>query len=183
MPFFRRKPLTEGLAAQINREAERYERRCEEMHEEFLERLRSRDRARAELAAVEGEMSELQGAGVDLLGRLNAATTAGDEGAISDFEKGYKENSKRLDRVGRRRDKAARKLAALDLDEREAADELARDASAVVEEHAARTRELKERLEGLLAQLDERHEAVAKAALPLAEEHERRRPRGEIEGD
>ena len=181
--FFDRRPLAERMAAEIDRESELYKRRCEELHEEFLSRLRSRDRARADLAAVEEEMSELQGMGVTLLGRLNAATTKGDEGALAEFERGYKQNSRRLDRVGRRRDKAARRLAALELDEREAAGELARNAQAAVEEHAERTREIKGRLQDLLRVLDERHEEVARAAVPLAEEHERRQPRKELEAE
>lgn len=179
--FFDRRPLAERMAEEIERETESYRGRCRELHEEFLDRLRSRDRARADLAAVDEEMSELQGAGVTLLSRLNAATTSGDEGGLAEFERGYKDNSKRLDRVGRKRDKTARRLAALELDEREAADELARDAEAVVEEHAARVEEMKERLKNLLEMLDERHEAVAKAAVPLVEEHERRQPPKELE--
>lgn len=179
--FFDRRPLAERMAEEIERETERYRGRCRELHEEFLDRLRSRDRARADLAAVDEEMSELQGAGVTLLGRLNAATTTGDEGGLAEFERGYKDNSKRLDRVGRRRDKTARRLAALELDEREAAGELASDAATVVEEHATRTAEMKERLRNLLEMLDERHDVVAKAAIPLAEEHERRQPPKELE--
>ena len=181
--FFDRRSLVERMAAEIARESELYKRRCDELHEEFLSRLRSRDRAREDLAAVEEEMRELQGTGVALLGRLNAATTGGDEGALAEFERGYKQNSRRLDRVGRRRDKAARRLAALELDEREAVGELARAAAAVVEEHAERTREIRGRLEDLLRALDERHEEVARAAVPLTEEHERRQPPKEIEGE
>ncbi len=180
--LFERKTLAERMAVEIDRESERYKRRCEELHEEFTSRLRSRDQARADLAVVDEEMVQLQGTGVTLLGRLNAATTGGDERGLAEFERGYKQNSRRLDRVGRRRDKAARRLAAVELDEREAAGELARNASAVVEEHAARTREMKEQLKSLLEALDERHEEVARAAVPLTEEHERRQPRKELEG-
>jgi chromosome segregation ATPase len=179
--FFDRRPLAERMAEEIEQEAERYRARCRELHEEFLDWLRSRDQARADLAAVDEEMSELQGAGITLLGRLNAATTTGDEGGLAEFERGYKKNSKQLDKIGRKRDKAARRLAALELDEREAAGELARDAAAVVEEHATSTREMKERLEELLVMLDERHEAVAKAAVPLTGEHVRRQPPKELE--
>jgi len=179
--FFERRPLAERMAEEIEREAEQYRTRCRELHEEFLDWLRRRDRARADLAAVDKEMSELQGAGVTLLGRLNTATTTDDEGGLAEFERGYKDNSKRLDKVGRRRDKTARRLAALELDEREAAGELARDAATVVEEHAARAREMKERLKNLLEMLDERHDVVAKAAVPLVEEHERRQPPKELE--
>jgi len=180
--FFDRRPLAERMAKEIEKETERHRARCRELHEEFLDWLRRRDRARADLATVDEEMSELQGAGITLLGRLNAATTTGDEGGLAEFEQGYKTNSKRLDKVGRRRDKAARRLAALELDEREAANELARDAAAVVEEHAARTQEIRERLEKLLEMLDEQHEAVANAAVPLVGEHERRQPQKELEG-
>ena len=179
--FFDRRPLAERMAGEIQQEAERYRARCRELHQEFLDWLRRRDRARADLAAVDEEMRELQGAGITLLGRLNAATTTGDEGGLAEFEQGYKKNSKQLDKVGRRRDKAARRLAALELDEREVANELARDAAEVVEEHAARTQEIRERLEKLLVMLDEQHEAVAKAAVPMLEEHERRQPQKELE--
>jgi chromosome segregation ATPase len=179
--FFDRRPLAERMAGEIEQESERHRARCRELHEEFLDWLRRRDRARADLAAVDEEMRELQGAGITLLGRLNAATTTGDEGGLAEFEQGYKKNSKQLDKVGRRRDKAARRLAALELDEREVANELARDAAEVVEEHAARTQEIRERLEKLLVMLDEQHEAVAKAAVPMLEEHERRQPQKELE--
>ena len=179
--FFDRRPLAERMAGEIKQESERHRARCRELHEEFLDWLRRRDRARADLAAVDEEMRELQGAGITLLGRLNAATTTGDEGGLAEFEQGYKKNSKQLDKVGRRRDKAARRLAALELDEREVANELARDAAEVVEEHAARTQEIRERLEKLLVMLDEQHEAVAKAAVPMLEEHERRQPQKELE--
>jgi chromosome segregation ATPase len=179
--FFDRRPLAERMAGEIEQESERHRARCRELHEEFLDWLRRRDRARADLAAVDEEMRELQGAGITLLGRLNAATTTGDEGGLAEFEQGYKKNSKQLDKVGRRRDKAARRLAALELDEREVANELARDAAEVVEEHAARTQEIRERLEKLLVMLDEQHKAVAKAAVPMLEEHERRQPQKELE--
>ena len=179
--FFDRRPLAERMAGEIEQESERHRARCRELHEEFLDWLRRRDRARADLAAVDEEMRELQGAGITLLGRLNAATTTGDEGGLAEFEQGYKKNSKQHDKVGRRRDKAARRLAALELDEREVANELARDAAEVVEEHAARTQEIRERLEKLLVMLDEQHEAVAKAAVPMLEEHERRQPQKELE--
>jgi chromosome segregation ATPase len=179
--FLDRRPLAERMAEEIRQEAERYRARCRELHEEFLDWLRRRDRARADLAAVDEEMSELQGAGITLLGRLNAATTTGDEGGLAEFERGYKKNSKQLDKVGRRRDKTARRLAALEFDEREVANELAREAATVVEEHAARTREMRESLERLLVMLDEQHEAVANAAVPLVEERERRQPQKELE--
>src|SRR3712207_3801050 len=179
--FFDRRPLAERMTGKIQQEAERSRARCRALHEEFLDWLRDRDRARADLAAVDEEMSALQGAGITLLGRLNAATTTGDEGELAEFEQGYKRNSKQLDKVGRRRDKAARRLAALDFDEREFANELAREAVTVVEEHAARTQEMRERLERLLVMLDEQHEAVANTAVPLVEEHQRRQPQKELE--
>jgi len=179
--FLDRRPLAERMAEEIRQEAERYRARCRELHEEFLDWLRRRDRARADLAAVDEEMSALQGAGITLLGRLNAATTTGDEGGLAEFERGYKKNSKQLDKVGRRRDKTARRLADLEFDEREVANELAREAATVVEEHAARTQEMRESLERLLVMLDEQHEAVANAAVPLVEERERRQPQKELE--
>jgi hypothetical protein len=40
---------------------------------------------------------------------------------------------------------------------------------------------MRERLEKLLVMLDEQHEAVAKAAVPMVEEHERRQPQKELE--
>jgi len=179
--FFDRRPLAERMAEEIRQETDRSRARCRELHQEFLDWLRRRDRARADLAAVDEEMSALQGAGVTLLGRLNAATTTGDEGRLAEFEQGYKKNSKQLDKVGRRRDKTARRLAALEFDEREVANELAREAATVVEEHVARTREMRESLERLLVMLDEQHEAVANAAVPLVEERERRQPQKELE--
>ena len=177
MPLFRRETLEEQLAAQIERESEWCKKRCDELHEEFRSRLRSRDEAKAALSAVSEELSELQGRRVSLLGRLNAATRGGDEEKLEELERNYEENLRELARIRRRRDGAARRLAAVELDEEEAARELARTASALLEEHAARAGELKERLRGLMDALDERQEEVAQAAFPLIEEYEIRRPR------
>jgi hypothetical protein len=180
--FGSKKPLDERMEDEIGAEAEKSKELCEELHEEFLARLRRRDEAREALEAVNEEIRDLQGVGVSLLGRLNAAMEAGDESRLDEFRKAYKQNSRELDRVGRRREKAARELAEADLNEREAAEELSRAAAAVVEDHAEHTGRVKERLKALMDALDERHEEVALSAVPLAEEHERRsRPRAELE--
>lgn len=182
MRIFGRKTLVQQMESEIEEEAELSKDLCEELHEEFKERLRRRDEARRTLRSVEEEIQELQGVGVSLLGRLNAANAAGDEKKLQEFQKAYRRNSQVLDRVGRRRDKAARGVAAADLDERETAEELARAGAAVLEDHAEHTTEVKERLKALIEVLDKRHEEVALAAAPLVEEHERRvRPRGELE--
>ncbi len=182
MRIFGRRTLVERIRGEIEGEAGRSKRHCEELHEELETRLRRRDEAREALRLVDEEIRELQGVGVSLLGRLNAATTAGDEGKLEAFQKSYQRNSRLLNRVGRRRDKAARRVAATELNEREVVEELARAAAATVEEHAVHTGRLKESLKALIELLDERHEEVARSAVPLAEEHERRvRPRGELE--
>ena len=176
MPSFKSKGnLGDQMAAEIEREAELYKQRCEKLHEEFKEKLRRRDEAKTDLSKVDAELGTLQGTGVSLLGELNAATRSGDEEKLRRAEKGYGKNSRQLDKVGRRREKIARKFAEADLDEEGAARDLARAASDLLEEHAARTRELKGRLIELLDTLDARKAEVARTAAPLIEEHDLRR--------
>lgn len=188
MRIFGRKTLVELMEDEIREGAEQGKGACAELHAEFEGRLQRRYRAREEFRLAQGKVQELQGVGVSLLRRLNAANAAGDEGKLEEFQKAYRQNSRLLDRVGRRRDQAARGLAADELDEREAAAELAQAGAAVVDEHAEHIAKLKQRLEGLIETLDKRHEEVAQSAVPLAEEHERRveptgEPRGEPPGE
>ena len=178
MPIFKRSTMADQIAAEIEQEAERYKERCKNLHEEFRERLRSRDEAKTELAGFDAELSRLQGRGVSLLGQLNAATRSGDDERLREMEKSYGRNSRELDRVGRRREKAARRFDAADLDEEQTARELARAASDLLEEHAARTRELKGRLIELLDALDVQKGEVNRAAASLIEEHDLRRSPG-----
>lgn len=175
MPLFKRSMLADQIAAEIQQEAELYKKRCRGLHEEFRERLQHRDEAKTELAQIDAELSSLQGRGISLLSQLNAATRSGDDDKLREMEKSYGKNSRELDRVGRRREKAARRFAAADLDEEETARELARKASNLLEEHAARTRELKGRLIELLDALDVQKGEVNRAAGPLIEEHDLRR--------
>ena len=175
MPLFKRSTLADQMAAEIQREAEIYKERCKGLHDEFRERLRRRDETKTELAEFDAELSRLQGRGVSLLGQLNDATRGGDDDRLREMEKSYGRNSRELDRVGRRREKAARRFAAADLDEEETARELARTASDLLEEHAARTREMKGRLIELLDALDVQKGEVNRAAAPLIEEHDLRR--------
>ena len=180
--FGRKKPLDEQMKEEIGEEARHSKELCGDLHEEFKERLRRRDEARKTLERVNEEIRDLQGIGVSLLGRLNAATTTGDEDRMAEFRRSYRRNSRQLDRAGRRREKATRNLAQAELNEREAAEELSRAAATVVEDHAEYVGLVKERLKALMDVLDERHEEVALSAVPLAEEYERRsRPRGELE--
>lgn len=181
MQIFRRATLPELMATEIEREAELFRRYCDELHEEFKERIQRRNEARATLPPLNEEVAKLQGVGVSLLRRLNAANQDGDEQKLQEFRKSYKKNVRQLDKAVRRRDRVAEALAASEHDEQDAARELAQDAADVVEDHAARVRELKERLEGLMKALDEHHEEVAQAAAPLEEEYERRRPDGETD--
>lgn len=182
MPLFKKSTLADQMADEIQNEARLYKERCKGLHEEFRERLRRRDEAKALLAELDAEMSRLQGRGVSLLGQLNAATRSGDEEKLREMEKSYGRNSRELDRVGRRREKAARQFAAADLDEEETARELARAASDLLDEHAARTRELKGRLIELLDALDVQKGDVNRAAAPLIEEHDLRRSPGGLRG-
>ncbi|CAA9472994.1 MAG: hypothetical protein AVDCRST_MAG25-2176 [uncultured Rubrobacteraceae bacterium] len=177
MPLFKRSTLADQMAVEIQQEAALYKERCKNLHEEFRERLRRRDETKAELAEIDTELSRLQGRGISLLGQLNDATRSGDDDRLREMEKSYGRNSRELDRVGRRREKAARRFAAADLDEEESARSLARAASDLLDEHAARTRELKGRLIELLDTLDVQKGEVSRAAASLIEEHDlRRRP-------
>ena len=178
MPLFKRSTLADQMAAEIQQEAELYKERCKALHDEFRERLRRRDETKTELAEFDAELSSLQGRGVSLLGQLNDATRGGDDDRLRETEKNYGRNSRELDRVGRRREKSARRVADADLDEEETARELARAASDLLEEHAARTRELKGRLIELLDALDVQKGEVSRAAAPLIEEHDLRRSPG-----
>lgn len=178
VPLFKRSTLADQMAAEIQQEAALYKERCRELHEEFRERLRRRDETKTELAEFDAELSRLQGRGVSLLGQMNAATRGGDDERLREMEKSYGKNSRELDRVGRRREKAARRFADADLDEEETARELARTASDLLEEHAAHTRELKGRLIELLDALDVQKGEVNRAAAPLIEEHDLRRSPG-----
>ena len=176
MPLFKKSTLADQMAAEIENEAESYKGRCKELHEEFRERLRRRDETKTALAEYDAELSRLQGRGISLLGQLNDATRSGDDARLKEMERSYGRNSRELDRVGRRREKAARAFAAADLDEEETARELARAASDLLDEHAARTRELKGRLIELLDALDVQKGEVNRAAAPLIEEHDLRSP-------
>lgn len=178
MPLFKRSTLADQIAAEIQQEGALYKERCKALHEEFRERLRNRDETKTELAEIDAEMSTLQGRGISLLGQLNAATRSGDDEKLREAGKGYGRNSRDLDKVGRRREKAARRFAAADLDEEETARELARAASNLLEEHAARTRELKGRLIELLDALDAQKAEVSRAAASLIEENDLRRSPG-----
>lgn len=178
MPLFKRSTLADQMAAEIQQEAALYKERCKGLHEEFQERLRRRDEAKSELAEVDAELSRLQGRGISLLGQLNDATRNGDDERLREMEKSYGRNSRELDRVGRRREKAARRFATAGLDEEESARTLARTASDLLEEHAAHTRELKGRLIELLDTLDVQKGEVNRAAAPLIEEHDLRRSPG-----
>ena len=181
MPLFKRSTLADQIAAEIQQEADLYKERCNGLHEEFRERLRRRDETKTELVEIDAELSRLQGRGISLLGQLNSATRNGDDDKLREMEKSYGKNSRELDRVGRRREKAARRFAAADLDEEETARDLARTASDLLEEHAARTRELKGRLIELLDALDVQKGEVNRAAAPLIEEHDLRRSPGGLQ--
>lgn len=178
MPLFKRSTLADQMAVEIQQEAALYKERCKGLHEEFRERVHRRDEAKAELAEVDAELSTLQGRGISLLGQLNDATRSGDDERLREMEKSYGRNSRELDRVGRRREKAARRFATAGLDEEESARALARTASDLLEEHAAHTRELKGRLIELLDTLDVQKGEVNRAAAPLIEEHDLRRSPG-----
>lgn len=180
MTFPWSKPPEERLVSEIRAELEDYRRRCEALHEEFKERLRVRDDARAALAEAEERVSSLQMEGVSLLGGFSAAMSEADDGKLRDRERDYRRNSRELAKAEKRRDRLAGGLEAVELDEEEAARELRVAVSGVLDEYARRVEERKRWLAGVMETLDGQREDLARAAAPLVEEYESRRSPEEL---
>ncbi|MGB3632649.1 MAG: hypothetical protein WA982_01270 [Rubrobacteraceae bacterium] len=170
----------ERMVSEIEDELAVYRKRCEALHEEFLQKLRTRDEARAALSEAEERISSVRMEGVALLGNLNAAMSEGDEDQIKDLERGYKRNNRDLVRTQKTRDAAARKLEAVEIDDERAVSELKNDVSNVLDEYAERVRERKQRLHGFMERLDKNREALARDTAPLTGEYKPRRQPEEL---
>ena len=170
----------ERMVSDIEDELAVYRKRCETLHEEFLQKLSTRDKARTALSEAEERISSVRMEGVALLGNLNAAMSEGDEDQIKDLERGYKRNNRDLVRAQKTRDAAARKLEAVEVDDERAVSELKTDVSEVLDEYAERVWERKQRLTGFMESLDKNREALARDAAPLTGEYQPRRPPEEL---
>lgn len=166
-----RRSFEEQMAAGVEREFEQYKRRCRELHEDFLRRMRLRDEARHDLSVVEEEIRDLQGRGVSLLGEMNSAMLEEDERVLRDVRSRHDAFSREIGRAQGRRDRISRNLAEIELDEREAARELMRAGQEQLKEAGARAEELKSYLDDLL---DAQRREISEEAGLLAEEHESR---------
>lgn len=166
-----RKSLEGQMSAGIEREFEVYRRRCEEFHENFLERVKLRDEALEEIAATEEEIERLQGRGVSLLGEMNSAMLQSDERPLKEVRSRNDAFSRELGRAQSKRERLARRLAEIELDEREAARELAQAGQEQIEEARARADSLKAYLDDLL---EARLREISDTAERLAGENESR---------
>ncbi|CAN5528875.1 hypothetical protein BH24ACT22_BH24ACT22_07520 [soil metagenome] len=165
----------ERMASEIEAELAVFRKRCETLHEEFLQRLRTRDEARAELSEAEERISSVQMEGVGLLGNINAAMSEGDDEKAKEHERSYKKNNRDLSRAQKKRDAAARRLEAVDVDDESAVSKLKTDVSKVLDEYAARVRDRKQRLTGFMDNLDKNQEALVRDAAPLTGDYDPRR--------
>lgn len=164
-----RRTFEEQIAAGVEREFERYSRRCRELREDFQQRMRLRDEARKELAAVEAEIRDLHGTGVSLLGEMNAAMLDEDERTLKQVKSRQDAHSRKLGGAQSRKDRVAKRLAGLEFDEDEAARELAEAGREQLAEAGARAEELKSLLNKLL---DAQQREISEAAGLPAWEHE-----------
>lgn len=180
MIFSRNKPPEERMISEVRTELEDYRRRCEALHEEFRQRLRVRDDARAALSESEESIKSLQMAGVSLLGDFSAAMSAGDDEKLREAERDYKRHSRELAKAEKRRDTLAGRLEDVEVEDEEAARELRAAVSEVLDEYARRVEERKQWLIGVMETLDEQREELARAADPLVEEYESRKSPEEL---
>lgn len=170
----------ERMVSEIEDELSVYRKRCEALHEEFRQKLRARDEARAALANAEERISTVQMEGVALLGNLNSAMSEGNEDQVKDLERGYKRNNRELIRAQRTRDAAARKLETVEVDDEKAVRDLKTAASEVLDEYAERVWERKQWLTGLMETLDNKQKMLAQDAAPLTGKYEPRQPHKEL---
>lgn len=180
MIFSRNKPPEARMISEVRAELEDYRRRCEALHEEFRQRLRVRDDARAALSESEESIKSLQMEGVSLLSDFSAAMSAGDDEKLREAERGYKRHSRELAKAEKRRDTLAGRLKAVEVNDEEAARELRDAVSEVLDEYARRVEERKQWLIGVIETLDEQREELARAADPLVEEYESRKSPEEL---
>ena len=180
MIFSRNKPPEERMISEVRAELEDYRRRCEALHEEFRQRLRVRDDARAALSESEDNIKSLQMEGVSLLGDFSTAMSADDAEKLREAERGYKRHSQKLAKAEKRRYTLAGRLEDVEAEDEEAASELRDAVSEVLDEYARRVEERKQWLTGVTEMLDEQREELARAAAPLVEEHESRKSPQEL---
>lgn len=170
----------ERMVSEIEAEVSAYRKRCEALHDEFRQKLRKRDEARAALSEAEERISTLQMEGVALLGHLNTAMSEGDEERIKELERGYKRNNRDLVQAQKTQDAAARRLEAVEVDDEKAVSDLKDAVSGVLDEYAERVGERKQWLSDFTKSLDRHQEALARDAAPLTGEYEPRRSPEEL---
>ena len=170
----------ERMVSEIEDELAVYRKRCEALQDEFRQKLRTRDEARAALSEAEERVSAIQMEGVALLGNLNTAMSGGDAEQIKSLERGYKRNNRDLVRAQKTKNAAARRLETVVVDDEKAVSELKKDVSEVLDEYAAHAMERKQRLTGIMETLDRKQEVLARDTAPLTGEYEPRRPPEEL---
>ena len=163
------------MISEVRSEVEGYLRRCEALHEEFRQRLRVRDDARAELSEAEESIKALQMEGVSLLSNFSSAMSAADEDRLREVEHAYKRHSRELGKAEKHRDRLADRLDSVGVDEEDAARELKDAVSKVLDEYSRDVRERKQWLAGVVEVLDDQREELDRKAAPLIEEYESRR--------
>lgn len=170
----------ERMISEVRGELEDYRRRCETLHEEFRQRLRVRDDARAALSEAEEQIKSLQMEGVSLLGDFSAAMSAADDEKLRELERGYKRHSRELGKAEKHRDRLTDRLDIVEVDEKEAAQELREAVSGVLDEYSRRIQERKQWLTSAMEILEDQREELGWAAAPLIEEHESRQSPEEL---
>ncbi|CAN5707379.1 hypothetical protein BH24ACT20_BH24ACT20_16530 [soil metagenome] len=170
----------ERMISEVRSEVEGYLKRCEALHEEFRQRLRVRDDARAALSEAEENIKSLQVEGVSLLSDFSAAMSAADEDGLREAERGYKRHSRGLGKAEKHRDRMAGRLESVEVDEEEVSRELRDTVSEALDEYAQSVAERKQWLAGVMEVLDDQREELGRAAAPLMEEYESRRSPEEL---
>ncbi len=166
------KTTEERMISEIGSELEAYRSRCETLHEEFRKKLRVRDEARAALAGADERIEALQKEGVSLLGNLNTAISGGEEEKLKGLESKTRRNARDLARARKSRERLARKLEAVEVNDGAAVRELKAAASEVLDEYSERVAERKRWLAGTADTLDSQREKLAREASPLTGEYE-----------
>lgn len=168
------------MLSEVRSEVEEYLRRCEALHEEFRERLRVRDDARAALSEAEESIKPLQIEGVSLIGDFSAAISAGDGEKLRDAEREYKRHSRELGKAENHRDRLAAKLENVEVDEEEAARELKDAVFKVLDEYSRGIQERKQWLAGVMEVLDDQREELGRKSAPLITEYDSRKSPEEL---
>lgn len=166
----------ERMISEVRAEVEDYLKRCEALHEEFRQRLRVRDDARAALSEAEENIRSLQIEGVSLLSDFSVAMSASDEDKLRDAERSYKRHSRELGKAEKHRDQMVGGLESVEVDEEEVSRKLRDSVSNLIDEYTRDVAERKQWLAGVMEVLDDQREELDRAAAPLIEEYESRRP-------